>query len=86
MKWLNDSWPEWEETNPSWFIADAIATIPADMLPVTVLASMGGLTGRRKSIDAMKKEELEKLQGESDRKRSVRGADLKIIPGVVAED
>ena len=55
-----------------------IAMVPADMLPVFVLASMGGEAGRRKSINAMKKEKEEKFEG--GRKQSVRGADLKIIP------
>ena len=54
------------------------------MLPASVLVSMGGETGRRKSIDAMKNEKDEMLKG--GRKQSVRGADLKIIPDVVGED
>ena len=57
MKWLNDNWSKWEETSPEWFTAEAISKVPADMLPVSVLASMGGLKGRRKSIDEMKKGE-----------------------------
>ena len=79
MKWLNESWSVWDESRPDWFTADAIASIPSDMLPVYVLEAMGGKAGRRKSIDAMKKEDKEL----SKRKQSVRGADLKIIPGVV---
>ena len=47
---------------------------------------MGGVAGRRKSIDAMKKEKEEKLTGGCKRKQSVRGADLKIIPDVVGEE
>ena len=82
MEWLSDKWSEWEETRPDWFTAVAIAKIPADMLPEAALASMGGVKGRRKSIDAMKKEKEEKLKG--GRKQSVRGADLKIIPDIVA--
>ena len=79
MIWMNENWEKWEENKPEWFTADAIASVPADMLPVTVLEAMGGKDGRRKSIDAMKKENKEL----SKRKQSVRGADLKIIPGVV---
>ena len=84
MKWLNDNWSVWEETRPDWFTADAIANVPADMLPVAVLQEMGGVKGRRDSIDAMKKEKEEMEKG--GRKQSVRGADLKIIPDVVVED
>ena len=84
MVWMNDNWSHWEETSPDWFTADAISNIPADMLPVTVLASMGGEAGRRKSIDAMKKEA--KGNDESKRKQSIRGADLKIIPKVVGDE
>ena len=84
MKWLNDNWSKWEETSPDWFTADAISKIPSDMLPVAVLASMGGKVGRRKSIDAMKKEATE--NDKSKRKQSVRGADLKIIPEVVGKE
>ena len=72
--------------NPDWFTADAIAAVPPDMLPVSVLDAMGGVKGRRESIEAMKKEKEEKLKGESKRKQSVRGADLKIIPVEVGTD
>ena len=82
MEWLNENWSNWEETRPEWFTAKAISMVPADMLPVTVLEAMGGEDGRRKSIDAMKKEE--KLKG--GRKQSVRGADLKIILDVNVDD
>ena len=76
MKWLNNNWSTWQESSPEWFTADAISNVPAEMLPVSVLASMGGLKGTRKSIDAIKAEE-------SEGRKSVRGADLKIIPDVV---
>ena len=86
MKWLNENWEKWEEACPDWFTASAIAKVPADMLPVSVLDSMGGKAGRRKSIDAMKKEKEEEVKGGSKRKQSVRGADLKIIPVKVGTD
>ena len=86
IKWLNDSWSEWEETSPGWFTAGAVASIPADMLPVAVLQEMGGAKGRRESIDAMKKEKAEELKSGSKRKQSVRGADLKIIQDLVGEE
>ena len=81
--WLALNWESWDEERPEWWTAASIATIPADMLPVKVLAGMGGKAGRRASIDAMKKEKEKILGGERGRKQSVRGADLKIIPGVV---
>ena len=81
-RWLDENWERWEEERPEWFTAKLISKIPADLLPESALASMGGVKGRRKSIDAMKKEE--EVKGE--RKQSVRGADLKIIPGVVEEE
>ena len=84
MEWLNDNWSKWEENPPDWFTPNVIASIPAHMLPVSVLASMGGEAGRRKSIESMKKEEEEKLK--VGRKQSVRGSDLKIIPDFVAKD
>ena len=82
--WLEENWENWEEERPVWWTAKIISKIPADMLPASALASMGGVAGRRKSIDAMKKEAKEK--GGSKRKQSVRGADLKIIPDVVGEE
>ena len=83
MKWLNENWDRWCEEKPDWFTAEAISAVPADMLPVAVLACMGGKAGRRKSIDAMKKEK--EAKDRSKRKQSVRGADLKIIPEVAGE-
>ena len=84
-RWLDENWERWEEERPEWFTAKLISKVPADLLPESALASMGGVKGRRKSIDAMKKEEEEeKLKGK--RKQSVRGADLKIIPNVVGEE
>ena len=80
MQWMNDNWSVWEETRPDWFTAHMISKIPVDMLPASALANMGGENGRRKSIDAMKKEKEEKLKGGSRRKKSIRGSDLKIIP------
>ena len=47
------------------------------MLPVSVLERMGGVKGRRQSIDAMEAENKLKDKG----KQSVRGAGLKIVPG-----
>ena len=47
LKWLNDNWEKWGESGPGWFTADAIATVPPDMLPVRVLIDMGGLQGRK---------------------------------------
>jgi len=76
MKWLNDNWSKWEESSPEWFTAEAIALVPSDMLPVSVLESMGGVKGRRKSIDEMEAEK--KLKDK--RNQSVRGANLKIVP------
>ena len=52
------------------------------MLPVSALARMGGKTGRRISIAAMKKDTNEKMK--SGKKQNVRGAVLKIIPDAVA--
>ena len=86
MKWLNENWSKWVETRPDWFTADAIASVPADMLPVSVLQEMGGVKGRRESIEKMKKEKAEKLKDGSKRKQSVRGADLKLIQEVVGEE
>ena len=79
---MNENWSKWEETSPDWFTADAIAKIPADLLPVPVLRAMGGVEGRRESIDAIKKEEA-KERGESRRYQSIRDANLMIIPDVV---
>ena len=36
--------------------ADAISRIPVEMLPANALRDMGGVKGRRASIDAMKKD------------------------------
>jgi len=79
--WLEENWEKWEEEKPDWWTAKLISKIPSELLPVAALASMGGEAGRRKSIDAMKKDEKE--FGEGKRKQSIRGADLKIIPEVV---
>ena len=78
MKWLNDNWSKWEESSPDGFTAEAIATIPPDLLPARVLEGMGGLKGRKVSIQIMEKEKKTMKK-----KQSVRGADLKIIPDVV---
>ena len=73
MKWLNENWEKWEESNPDWFTPDNISNIPSDMLPVSVLQRMGGEKGRKASIAQMKEEQ-------TNGRKSVRGADLKVIP------
>lgn len=60
MTWLDNNWDTWEVDMPDWFVASKIKDVPPDMLPVRVLAAMGGIKGRRASIDAMKKEEEKK--------------------------
>ena len=67
--WLRENWERWEEERPDWLTAKLISKIPADLLPVTVLAGMGGEIGRSESIRAMKKEEKEIVGGK--RKLSV---------------
>jgi len=73
--WLGNNWDKWNEDQPDWFTACAIASVPPDMLPETALRSMGGVLGRRLSIDEMQKDEK---KPKKDRGR--RGTDLKIVP------
>ena len=82
--WLTENWDRWEEERPDWWTAKLISKIPADLLPVSALARMGGKTGRRISIAAMKKDNNEKMKG--GRKQNVRGADLKTITDIVARE
>ena len=73
MKWLQENWDKWEESNLDWFTPNSISNVPADMLPVSVLQRMGGERGRKASIAQMKKEQ-------ANGGKIVRGADLKVIP------
>ena len=45
--WLKDEWGRWEYEKPAWFNPVAIAEVPADLLPKSVLKKMGGYEGRR---------------------------------------
>ena len=73
-QWLDENWERLEEEQPEWFIPSWIALVPSDMLPKAALKAMGGVKGRRESIDNMKKESK---QGKLESVR--RGSDLKII-------
>ena len=72
---LETNWDKLEEEQPVWFTAAAIASVPSRLLPARVIESMGGLSGRKASIAAMKEEVKQPVK---DRKR--RGSDLKIRP------
>jgi len=61
--WLKDNWERWEEDKPVWFNSAAIKSVPVDMLPLSALKSLGGVKGRRASLDRMSKtEEVEKVR------------------------
>ena len=55
--WLNENWEKWEEERPEWFTAKVINKIPSELLPKETLEKYGGLKGRKKSVDALIKEE-----------------------------
>jgi len=51
MKWLNDNWERWEEETPEFFTAQAISTVPEDMLPISVLKRMAaGVRGGKRVL------------------------------------
>ena len=76
MKWLNDNWEKWEEEKPEVFTAKNIVKIPADMLPIKYLKSIGGLEGRRMSLDKLIREEEE----EDKAKRESLKEDVLVAP------
>ena len=73
MTWLDANWEKWEEEEPDWFTASAIASIPEDMLPVRVKNKLGGTKQERRNSlnkqiaeEAAKKEEQERAQRDGD--------------------
>ena len=61
--WLKENWERWQEEKPDWFTAAAIESVPVDMLPLSAMNSLGGVKGRRGSLDKMAKgEKAEKVR------------------------
>ena len=71
---LQDNWDRWEEEAPEWFNAVEIAMVPSDLLPSRTLIAMGGVEGRRESINEMKAEQEEKKKGKGE-----GGSNLKMV-------
>ena len=75
MKWLNDHWQEWEDGHNAhtnlWFAADAIETVPPDMLPIKVLVDLGGISGRRASLDGRAAKEKADKEAKAAREESL---------------
>ena len=82
-EWLHENWEKWNYEREDWFTAKMIGKIPAEILPERVLVSLGGVKGRRKSIDKLVMEEQkEEEKGEKKAQKATLGQIVPLHPGL----